>query len=156
MTLRWMLLIAIEIYAWAGTAVAVVLRYRHGRTRASNRLLVSILAVEAGLLVLGVVDWVRSGEWTPYQTVILAILAYAAGWGKRDLRRLDAWMARRGTATSGRATCARCVGTRTDAGPRRPRRSRRAAARAVSPGGGGFVEASARPSLPHRNACSCP
>jgi hypothetical protein len=93
-SLRWFLLLVIEIYAWAGTAVFLVLRYWFDRRRASDRLLVSILALEAGLLVLGVADWLRTGEWTAYQTVIAAILGYAAIWGKRDLRRLDAWAAR--------------------------------------------------------------
>jgi hypothetical protein len=95
MSIRWLLLVLIEVYAWAGTVAFVVLRYRFDRRRASERLLASILALEAGLLVIGIADWLRTGTWTVYQTVIVAILGYAAVRGKRDLRRLDAWAARR-------------------------------------------------------------
>jgi hypothetical protein len=109
MSTRWLLLVIVEIYAWAGTVAFVVLRYWFDRRRASDRLLVSTLAVEAGLFVIGLADWVRTGEWTLYQTVIAVLLGYAAVWGKRDLRRLDAWAAhtlprlnaRRGEPASG-------------------------------------------------------
>lgn len=94
MSLRWLLLIVIEIYAWVGTVAFVVLRYWFDRRRASDWLLVSILALEAALLVIGIADWARTGEWTAYQTVIAAILGYSALRGKRDLRRLDRWAER--------------------------------------------------------------
>jgi hypothetical protein len=94
MSARWLLLLVIEVYAWVGTVAFVVLRYWCDRRRVSDRLLVSILALEVGLLVIGVADWARTGEWTVYQTVIAAILGYAALRGKRDLRRLDEWAAR--------------------------------------------------------------
>jgi hypothetical protein len=156
MNVRWMLLIVIELYAWIATALFVVLRYRLDRVRASNGLLVSILALETVLAAVGVVDWARSGEWTLYQTVIVAVLAYTAVWGKRDLRRLDAWIERRRKARNGRVRRARRAVTAADGGSRRPRRSRRAAGRALSPAAAGVVEVSARASVPHRNACSCP
>ena len=44
---------------------------------------------------LGVWDYAATGQVSTYTMFIVALLAYGLIWGKRDLRRLDAWMARK-------------------------------------------------------------
>jgi hypothetical protein len=48
-----------------------------------------------GLLALGVWDFASTGRVSAYSLLIAGLLLYALTWGKRDMKRLDAWMAGR-------------------------------------------------------------
>jgi hypothetical protein len=95
MELKWILLIALEALAWAFTLGFVVLRYWFRRERASIVALVAMIVDTFGILALGVVDWVQTGELSAYQVVIAALLAYALTIGREDARRLDRWLGAR-------------------------------------------------------------
>jgi hypothetical protein len=57
--------------------------------------LIFVIAEHVALLGFGVYDLLRTGTWSVYQGVIVAILCYMLIWGRRDLERLDRWVARR-------------------------------------------------------------
>lgn len=94
-TLRWVLLGATEVIFWAGLILFFTLRYRLNRPDLSRLVLVFVIAEHVALIVFGVVDFIRTGTWDLYQTIIVGILAYALIWGRKDLNRLDGWVARR-------------------------------------------------------------
>jgi hypothetical protein len=94
-TLRWVLLGATEVIFWVGLIAFFTLRYRLNRPDLSRLVLIFVIAEHVALFVFGVVDFIRTGTWDLYQTIIVGILAYALIWGRRDLNRLDGWVARR-------------------------------------------------------------
>jgi hypothetical protein len=94
-TLRWVLLGATEVIFWAGLIAFFTLRYRLNRPDLSRLVLIFVIAEHVALFVFGVVDFIRTGTWDLYQTIIVGILAYALIWGRRDLNRLDGWVAKR-------------------------------------------------------------
>ena len=94
-TLRWVLLGATEVIFWVGLIAFFTLRYRLNRPNLSRLVLIFVIAEHIALFVFGVVDFIRTGTWDLYQTIIVGILAYALIWGRRDLNRLDGWVAKR-------------------------------------------------------------
>ena len=94
-TLRWVLLGATEVIFWVGLIAFFTLRYRLNRPDLSRLVLIFVIAEHVALFVFGVVDFIRTGTWDLYQTIIVGILAYALIWGRKDLNRLDGWVARR-------------------------------------------------------------
>jgi hypothetical protein len=93
--LRWALLGATELIFWVGLISFFALRYWLNRPDLSRLVLIFVIAEHIALLVFGVVDLVRTGTWGAYQGVIAGILGYMLIWGRRDLARLDGWVARR-------------------------------------------------------------
>lgn len=94
-TLRWVLLIATEVIFWSGLITFFALRYGLKRPDLSRLVLIFVIGEHVALLLFGVVDFVRTGTWSVYQTIIASILAYMLIWGRRDLDWLDGWVARR-------------------------------------------------------------
>lgn len=94
-TLRWVLLGATEVIFWAGLIAFFTLRYRLNRPDLSRLVLIFVIAEHVALFVFGVVDFIRTGTWDLYQSIIVGILVYALIWGRKDLNRLDGWVARR-------------------------------------------------------------
>jgi hypothetical protein len=91
---RWLALIIAEI-VFSGLMVGFLFtRYWFEWRRTSAWLLGGALANDALLVVLGAVDFLLTGHWSLYQTLIALFLVYAVIWGRRDLRRLDALAAR--------------------------------------------------------------
>jgi hypothetical protein len=95
MELKWILAIVLEAGFWIMLAAFLVLRYRYGMEGITRLLVVGVVLDTVGILALGVWDFARTGEVSAYTLFIVALLAYALTWGKKDLRRLDAWMARK-------------------------------------------------------------
>ena len=94
-TLRWVLLVGTEVIFWSGLISFFALRYGLKRPDLSRLVLVLVIGEHVALLAFGVVDFMRTGTWSLYQTIIASILAYMLIWGRRDLDRLDRWVARR-------------------------------------------------------------
>src|SRR3982074_1306105 len=94
-TLRWALLIGTEVIFWSGLIAFFALRYGLKRPDLRRLVLIFVVGEHVDLLVFGVVDFARTGTWSVYQTVIVSILAYVLIWGRRDLDKLDGWVARR-------------------------------------------------------------
>ena len=108
MELKWILAIALEAGFWIMLAAFLVLRYRYAMEGVTRVFVVGVVLDTLGIVALGVWDFANTGEVSGYTLFIAALLAYALTWGKKDLRRLDAWMARkvrprrRGGARAGR------------------------------------------------------
>jgi hypothetical protein len=93
--IRWFLVVGIEVGFWASIAAFLLLRYWFDNKGASRYAIIAAVVDTAALLVLGVIDFLSSGHWSFYQNVIIGIIAYSLIWGRGDLRRLDAWAARK-------------------------------------------------------------
>jgi hypothetical protein len=95
MELKWILLIAMEAFAWLATLGFVVLRYWYRRERASVVALVAMIVDTLGIAVLGLVDLLRTGELSSYQILVGGLVVYALTIGREDARRLDRWLGER-------------------------------------------------------------
>jgi hypothetical protein len=95
MELKWILAIALESAFWLMLAAFLVLRYRYAMEQVTRLFVIGVVLDTAGLIALAVWDFAANGTVNSYTIFIGALLAYALTAGKRDMKRLDAWMARR-------------------------------------------------------------
>jgi hypothetical protein len=95
MELKWILAIGLEAAFWIMLAAFLVLRYRYGMEGITRLFVIGVVLDTAGLLALAVWDFAATGNVSTYTIFIGALLAYALTAGKRDMKRLDAWMARK-------------------------------------------------------------
>jgi chromate transport protein ChrA len=95
MELKWILAIGLEAAFWIMLAGFLVLRYRYGMEGVTRLFVIGVAIDTAGLLGLAVWDFAANGNVNTYTIFIGAILVYAFTAGKRDMKRLDAWMERR-------------------------------------------------------------
>jgi branched-subunit amino acid transport protein len=89
------LLIGTEVIFWVGLITFFALRYGLKRPDWSRLVLIFVIAEHIALLLFGIVDFFRTGTWSMYQSIIAGILTYMLIWGRKDLARLDGWVARR-------------------------------------------------------------
>ena len=102
MDVKWILAIGLEAGFWIMLAAFLILRYRYGMEGVTRLFVIGAVVDTAGLLGLGVWDYVSTGHVSSYTLFVAALLIYALVWGKKDLKRLDAWMARKLAPRSGR------------------------------------------------------
>jgi hypothetical protein len=95
MELKWILAIGLEAAFWIMLAAFLVLRYRYGMEGITRLFVIGVAIDTAGLLALAVWDFASTGNVSTYTIFIGAILVYAFTLGKKDMKRLDAWMERR-------------------------------------------------------------
>jgi hypothetical protein len=95
MELKWILAIGFEAAFWIMLAAFLVLRYRYGMEGVTRLFVIGVVLDTAGLLALAVWDFAATGSVNTYTIFIGAILVYALTVGKRDMKRLDAWMERK-------------------------------------------------------------
>jgi hypothetical protein len=95
MEIKWILAMALEAGFWIMLAAFLVLRYRFGMEGITRLFVIGVVLDTAGILALGVWDFAVTGKVSGYTLFIAALIAYGLTWGKKDLKRLDAWMARK-------------------------------------------------------------
>ena len=95
MEIKWILAAALEAGFWIMLTAFLVLRYRYGMEGVTRLFVIGVAIDTAGLLGLAVWDFAANGNVNTYTIFIGAILVYAFTAGKRDMKRLDAWMERR-------------------------------------------------------------
>ena len=95
MELKWILAIAFEAAFWLMLAAFLVLRYRYRMEGITRVFVIGVVLDTAGILALGVWDFVETGRVSGYTLFIAALIGYSLTFGKRDMRRLDRWMAQR-------------------------------------------------------------
>jgi hypothetical protein len=95
MELKWALAIGLELAFWAMLAAFLVLRYRYGMEGITRLFVVGVVLDTAGILALGIWDYFETGAVSAYTLFIVALIAYSLTFGKKDMRRLDRWMARK-------------------------------------------------------------
>lgn len=140
MDVKWILAVGLEAGFWIMLAGFLILRYRYGMEGVTRLFVIGVVVDTAGLLGLGVWDYLTTGNVSSYSLFIAALLVYALVWGKKDLKRLDAWMARKLTPPSA-PSAPPFAGTPPRSTPT-GRRGRAAASSAV-PGSAGRRSASA-------------
>jgi drug/metabolite transporter (DMT)-like permease len=74
-------------------AAFLVLRYRYEVEGVTRWFVIGVVLDTVGILALGVWDFVESGRVSGYTLFIAALLGYSLTFGKKDMRRLDRWMA---------------------------------------------------------------
>jgi hypothetical protein len=94
MELKWILAISFEAAFWLMLAAFLVLRYRYEVDGITRLFAIGVVIDTAGIVALGVWDFVESGRVSSYTVFIVALIAYSLTFGKNDMRRLDRWMAR--------------------------------------------------------------
>jgi hypothetical protein len=95
MELKWILAISLEAAFWIMLAAFLVLRYRYGMEGITRLFVIGVVIDTAGLAALAIWDFAANGNVNTYTVFIGAILVYALTAGKKDMERLDAWMARK-------------------------------------------------------------
>jgi len=95
MELKWALAIGFEAAFWLMLAAFLVLRYRFGFEGVTRFFVVGVVLDTLGIVGLGVWDFAASGQVSGYTLFIAALIGYSLTYGKKDMRRLDAWMAER-------------------------------------------------------------
>ncbi len=99
---KWLFLIGAEVSFWVLSGAFLVLRYWFGSDRGSLVLLGLIVLDNLFILALGVLDYLSTGEFAVYQIAIAGVLIYGLTFGKRDMKRLDAYLKQRITRLKGR------------------------------------------------------
>ncbi len=90
---RWLILAVLEALAWASTFLMLYARYRL-RSTAWFRAGV-VLTVLTGVIPqvsMGTINYIGTREIDLFTAVIVALIIYGATAGKKDVRRLDAWV----------------------------------------------------------------
>lgn len=95
MEIKWILAIGLELAFWAMLAAFLVLRYRFGMEGITRLFVIGVVIDTAGILALGIWDFADSGTVSSYTIFIVVLIAYSLTFGKKDMRRLDRWMARK-------------------------------------------------------------
>jgi hypothetical protein len=95
MELKWILAIALEAGFWVMLAAFLVLRYRYEIEGVTRLFIIGVVIDSAGLLGLAIWDFASTGNANAYTLFITGLLAYAFTAGKKDMKRLDSWMARK-------------------------------------------------------------
>jgi len=93
MELKWALAIGLEAAFWVMLAAFLVLRYRFGIEGVTRFFVIGVVLDTAGIVALGVWDFAATGRVSGYTIFIAALIGYSLTYGKKDMRRLDRWMA---------------------------------------------------------------
>jgi drug/metabolite transporter (DMT)-like permease len=93
MELKWALAIGFEAAFWLILAAFLVLRYRFEIESVTRLFVIGVVLDTAGILALGVWDFAETGRVSGYTIFIAALIGYSLTYGKKDMRRLDSWMA---------------------------------------------------------------
>jgi hypothetical protein len=93
MELKWALAIGFEAAFWLMLAAFLVLRYRFGLEGVTRLFVIGVVLDTAGIVGLGVWDLVATGAVSGYSLFIAALIGYSLTYGKKDMRKLDRWMA---------------------------------------------------------------
>jgi hypothetical protein len=104
MELKWILAIGLEAAFWLMLASFLVLRYRYGMESITRVFVIGAVLDTAGIVALGVWDYLETGTVSTYTLFVAAIVIYGLTAGRDDLRRLDRGRAKR-IRPSRRVTC---------------------------------------------------
>lgn len=92
---KWAFLIAAEIIFWVSVLTFLTLRYWFKLTKLSMVFFAIFIANDLWIATMGFMDYLKTGEFSSYQVVILVFIIYAFTYGKSDFRKLDAFIQRK-------------------------------------------------------------
>lgn len=92
---KWMFFIIGEIVFWVSIIGFLVLRYVFKLEKLSKYLIFVWLLSDVWLLIIGILDYRKTGEFNTFQIVIVVALIYALTEGKKDLQKLENYIKRK-------------------------------------------------------------
>jgi uncharacterized membrane protein YczE len=95
MELKWLLAVAFEAGFWLMLAAFLVLRYRYGMENITRLFVIGVVIDTAGIVGLGVWDFVNTGHFSVYTAFIVGLILYSLTSGRKHLVHLDEWMSRK-------------------------------------------------------------
>ncbi|MBY6037693.1 hypothetical protein KUV80_13565 [Fictibacillus nanhaiensis] len=92
---KWAFLILAEVIFWVSTLSFLIVRYWFNLKRLSLIFFILFLVNDLWIATMGYFDYLRTGEFSAYQIIILIVIAYAFLYGKSDFRKLDGFIQRK-------------------------------------------------------------
>ncbi|GKS11383.1 hypothetical protein YDYSY3_23830 [Paenibacillus chitinolyticus] len=92
---KWAFFIGGEAVFWGSIVCFLLLRYVWNYRKLSKLFILLFLLSDLWMAAIGYLDYRRTGQFETFQLVILIFLAYALLFGRNDLRKLDAFIARK-------------------------------------------------------------
>jgi len=92
---RWAFLISAEVLFWLLVVAVLVLRYWYRLNKASLITLIILILNDLWIIALGIIDYRQTGQLSIFQFVVAGVILYAVIFGKKDIRRLDAYISRK-------------------------------------------------------------
>lgn len=92
---KWVFLILAETVFWVSTLSFLVVRYWFNLKRLSIAFFILFLLNDLWIASMGYFDYLRTGEFSTYQIIILVVIAYAFLYGKSDFQKLDRFIQRK-------------------------------------------------------------
>lgn len=89
---KWAFLIAAEVIFWISILAFLAMRYWYKLTKLSQLFFIIFIVNDLWIATMGFIDYLKTGEFSSYQMVILIVIIYASTYGKSDLRSLDAFI----------------------------------------------------------------
>ncbi len=92
---KWLFLILAETVFWVSTLSFLLVRYWFNLKRLSIAFFILFLLNDLWIAAMGYFDYLRTGEFSAYQIIILIVIAYAFLYGKSDFQKLDCFIQRK-------------------------------------------------------------
>lgn len=92
---KWAFFIGGEAIFWGSIVCFLLLRYVWNYRKLSKLFILLFLLSDLWMAAIGYLDYRRTGQFETFQWVILIFLAYALFFGRSDLRKLDAFIAKK-------------------------------------------------------------
>jgi hypothetical protein len=86
---KWQFLITAEVFFWVFSLTFLVVRYWFNLKKLSIVFFFLFIINDLWIATMGFMDYLKTGNFTSYQIVILIIIVYALTYGKSDFRKLD-------------------------------------------------------------------
>ncbi|MED1865738.1 hypothetical protein P4V41_19955 [Fictibacillus nanhaiensis] len=92
---KWVFLILAETVFWISTLSFLVVRYWFNLKKLSTAFFILFLINDLWIAAMGYFDYLRTGEFSSYQIIILVVIAYAFLYGKSDFQKIDRFIQRK-------------------------------------------------------------
>ncbi|MCM3719048.1 hypothetical protein [Fictibacillus phosphorivorans] len=92
---KWTFLIIAEVIFWVSTLSFLIVRYWFNLKKLSTVFFVLFILNDLWIATMGYFDYLRTGEFATYQTIITIALVYALLFGKSDFKKLDHFIQRK-------------------------------------------------------------
>ncbi|WP_226536682.1 hypothetical protein [Fictibacillus halophilus] len=92
---KWAFLIVAEVIFWVSTLSFLIVRYWFNLKTLSIAFFVLFIVNDLWIATMGYFDYMRTGEFSAYQIIILIVIAYAFLYGKSDFQKLDHFIQRK-------------------------------------------------------------
>ncbi|MDR7071408.1 hypothetical protein [Fictibacillus barbaricus] len=92
---KWLFLILAETVFWISTLSFLVVRYWFNLKILSTVFFLLFVLNDLWIATMGYFDFMRTGEFSSYQFIILIVIVYALTYGRGDFQKLDGFIQRK-------------------------------------------------------------